>query len=231
MIKLLLFPLTYKSYISTAKMKVLKPQVEAINAKIPKDKAMERQQATMALYRKAGVNQLGGCLPMLLQMPILFAMFQFFPASIELRQESFLWATDLSSYDSIWTFNYNIPFYGNHVSLFTLLMTLTNVAYTYINQEMTQSSQQMPGMKGMMYMMPVMFLFFFNNYAAGLSYYYFISTLITIGQTLLIRRFVDEKALLAKLEANKKKPKKKSGFQKRLEDMQKQQQQQAKKRR
>ncbi len=224
MIKLLLFPLTYKSYISTAKMKVLKPQVEAINAKIPKDKAMERQQATMALYRKAGVNQLGGCLPMLLQMPILFAMFQFFPASIELRQQSFLWATDLSSYDSIWTFNYNIPFYGNHVSLFTLLMTLTNVAYTYINQEMTQSSQQMPGMKGMMYMMPVMFLFFFNNYAAGLSYYYFISTLITIGQTLLIRNFVDEKALLAKLEANKKKPKKKSGFQKRLEDMQKQQQ-------
>ena len=231
MIKLILFPLTYKSYISTAKMKVLKPQVEAINAKIPKEKAMERQQATMALYRKAGVNQLGGCLPMLLQMPILFAMFQFFPASIELRQESFLWATDLSSYDSIWTFNYNIPFYGNHISLFTLLMTLTNVAYTYINQEMTQSSQQMPGMKGMMYMMPVMFLFFFNNYAAGLSYYYFISTLITIGQTLLIRRFVDEKALLAKLEANKKKPKKKSGFQKRLEEMQKQQQQQAKKRR
>jgi len=230
MIKLILFPLTYKSYISTAKMKVLKPQVEAINAKIPKEKAMERQQATMALYRKAGVNQLGGCLPMLLQMPILFAMFQFFPASIELRQESFLWATDLSSYDSIWTFNYNIPFYGNHISLFTLLMTLTNVAYTYINQEMTQSSQQMPGMKGMMYMMPVMFLFFFNNYAAGLSYYYFISTLITIGQTLMIRRFVDEKALLAKLEANKKKPKKKSGFQKRLEEMQKQQQQ-AKKRR
>ncbi len=224
MIKLILFPLTYKSYISTAKMKVLKPQIEQINAKIPKEKTMERQQATMALYRKAGVNQFGGCLPMLLQMPILFAMFQFFPASIELRQEHFLWATDLSSYDSIWTFNYKIPFYGNHVSLFTILMTLTNVAYTYINQEMTQSSQQMPGMKGMMYMMPVMFLFFFNNYAAGLSYYYFISTLITIGQTLLIRNFVDEKALLAKLEANKKKPKKKSGFQKRLEDMQKQQQ-------
>ena len=230
MIKLLLFPLTYKSYMSTAKMKVLKPQIEAINAKIPKDKAMERQQATMALYRKAGVNQLGGCLPMVLQMPILFAMFQFFPASIELRQESFLWATDLSSYDSIWTFNYNIPFYGDHISLFTLLMTITNIVYTYINQEMTQTSQQMPGMKGMMYMMPVMFLVFFNNYAAGLSYYYFISTLITIGQTLLIRGFVDEKALLAKLEANKKKPKKKSGFQKRLEDMQKQQKLQTKKR-
>jgi len=231
LIKLLLFPLTYKSYMSTAKMRVLKPQVDAINEKIPKEKAMERQQAVMALYRKAGVNQLGGCLPMLLQMPILFAMFQFFPASIELRQQSFLWAHDLSSYDSIITFNFNIPFYGNHVSLFTLLMTITNVVYTYINQQMTQSSQQMPGMKGMMYMMPVMFLFFFNNYAAGLSYYYFISTLITIGQTLLIRRFVDEEALLAKLEENKKKPKKKSKFQQRLEEMQKQQQKQAKKRR
>jgi len=231
LIKLMLFPLTYKSYMSTAKMRVLKPQVDAINEKIPKEKAMERQQAVMALYRKAGVSQLGGCLPMLLQMPILFAMFQFFPASIELRQQSFLWAHDLSSYDSIWTFSYNIPFYGNHVSLFTLLMTITNVVYTYINQQMTQSSQQMPGMKGMMYMMPVMFLFFFNNYAAGLSYYYFISTLITIGQTLLIRRFVDEEALLAKLEENKKKPKKKSKFQQRLEDMQKQQQKQTKRRR
>ncbi len=230
LIKLLLFPLTYKSYMSTAKMRVLKPQVDAINAKIPKEKAMERQQAVMALYRKAGVNQLGGCLPMVLQMPILFAMFQFFPASIELRQQSFLWAHDLSSYDSIWTFNFNIPFYGNHVSLFTLLMTITNVVYTHINQQMTQSSQQMPGMKGMMYMMPVMFLFFFNNYAAGLSYYYFISTLITIGQTLLIRRFVDEEALLAKLEENKKKPKKKSKFQQRLEDMQKQQKQTKKRR-
>ena len=230
LIKLLLFPLTYKSYISTAKMRVLKPQVDAIYEKIPKDKAMERQQAVMALYRKAGVNQLGGCLPMLLQMPILFAMFQFFPASIELRQQSFLWAHDLSSYDSILTLPFTIPFYGNHVSLFTLLMTITNVVYTYINQQMTQSSQQMPGMKGMMYMMPVMFLFFFNNYAAGLSYYYFISTLITIGQTLLIRRFVDEEALLAKLEENKKKPKKKSKFQQRLEEMQKQQQKQIKKR-
>ncbi len=231
MIKLLLFPLTYKSYMSTAKMRVLKPQIDAINAKIPKDKAMERQQAVMGLYKKAGVSQLGGCLPMLLQMPILFAMFQFFPASIELRQESFLWATDLSSYDSIWDFGFNIPFYGDHMSLFCLLMTATNIVYTYINQEMTQSSAQMPGMKGMMYMMPVMFLVFFNNYASGLSYYYFISTLMTIGQTLFIRQFVDEKALLAKLEANKKKPKNKSGFQKRLEDMQKQQKLQTKKRR
>ncbi|WP_289055338.1 membrane protein insertase YidC [Carboxylicivirga marina] len=229
LIKLLLFPLTYKSYVSTAKMKVLKPQIEEINNKIPKDKAMERQQATMALYRKAGVNPMGGCLPMLLQMPILFAMFQFFPASIELRGEAFLWADDLSSYDSIFQLPFEIPFYGDHVSLFCLLMSITNIVYTRINQEMTQSSQQMPGMKGMMYMMPVMFLFFFNNYASGLSYYYFISTLITIGQTLLIRRFVDEDALLAKLNANKKKPSKKSKFQQRLEDMQKQQAQAGKK--
>jgi YidC/Oxa1 family membrane protein insertase len=229
LIKLILFPLTYKSYVSTAKMKVLKPQIEEINNKIPKEKAMERQQATMALYRKAGVNPMGGCLPMLLQMPILFAMFQFFPASIELRGEAFLWADDLSSYDSIFQLPFEIPFYGDHVSLFCLLMAITNIVYTKINQEMTQSSQQMPGMKGMMYMMPVMFLFFFNNYASGLSYYYFISTLITIGQTLLIRRFVDEEALLAKLNANKKKPVKKSKFQQRLEDMQRQQAQAAKK--
>ncbi|MCT4587649.1 MAG: membrane protein insertase YidC [Carboxylicivirga sp.] len=233
LIKLILFPLTYKSYVSTAKMKVLKPQIEEINNKIPKEKAMERQQATMALYRKAGVNPMGGCLPMLLQMPILFAMFQFFPAAIDLRQQSFLWATDLSSYDAIITWNADIPlisrFYGNHVSLFTLLMSITNIVYTRINQEMTQSSQQMPGMKGMMYMMPIMFMFFFNNYASGLSYYYFISTLITIGQTLLIRRFVDEDALLAKLKANQKKPAKKSKFQQRLEDMQRQQAQAAKK--
>ncbi|WP_075589906.1 membrane protein insertase YidC [Labilibacter marinus] len=223
-LKLVLFPLTYKSYMSTAKMRVLKPQIDAINEKIPSDKAMERQQATMALYRKAGVSPLGGCLPMLLQMPILFAMFRFFPVSIELRHESFLWATDLSSYDSIIDLPWNIPFYGDHVSLFCLLMSITNIVYTKMNQEMTQSSAQMPGMKGMMYMMPVMFLVFFNNYAAGLSYYYFVSTLITILQTILIRRFVDEDAILAKLTANQKKPKKKSGFQARLEDMQKQQQ-------
>ncbi|WP_291858686.1 membrane protein insertase YidC [Marinilabilia sp.] len=225
LIKLVLFPLTYKSYMSTAKMRVLKPQIDEINERIPKDKAMERQQATMALYRKVGVNPMGGCLPMLLQMPILIALFRFFPASIELRQESFLWATDLSTYDSIWDLPFDIPFYGAHVSLFTLLMAATNIFYTRINQEMTQSSAQMPGMKGMMYMMPVMFLFFFNSYASGLSYYYFISTLITVGQTLLIRQFVDEKAILAKLKANQKKPAKKSKFQARLEQMSKQQQQ------
>ncbi len=227
-IKLALFPLTYKSYMSTAKMKVLKPQIEEINKKIPADKAMERQKATMALYGKAGVSPLGGCLPMMLQMPILFAMFRFFPASIELRHESFLWASDLSSYDSIWDLPFTIPFYGAHVSLFTLLMSVTNIVYTRMNQEMTASTSQMPGMKAMMYMMPVMFLVFFNNYASGLSYYYFVSTLITILQTLLIRRFVDEKAILAKLTANQKKPKKKSGFQARIEEMSKQQQLQQK---
>ncbi len=225
LIKLVLFPLTYKSYMSTAKMRVLKPQIEEINDRIPKDKAMERQKATMGLYRKAGVNPMGGCLPMVLQMPILIALFRFFPASIELRQESFLWASDLSTYDSIFDLPFNIPFYGDHVSLFTLLMATTNIFYTRINQEMTQSTSQMPGMKGMMYMMPVMFLFFFNSYAAGLSYYYFISTLITIGQTILIRQFVDEKAILAKLKANQKKPVKKSKFQDRLENMSKQQKQ------
>jgi YidC/Oxa1 family membrane protein insertase len=225
LIKLVLFPLTYKSYMSTAKMRVLKPQIDEINERIPKEKAMERQQATMALYRKAGVSPMGGCLPMLLQMPILIAMFRFFPASIELRQESFLWASDLSTYDSIWNLPFNIPFYGDHVSLFCLLMGITNIFYTRINQEMTQSSTQMPGMKGMMYLMPIMFLVFFNNYAAGLSYYYFISTLITIGQTILIRQFVDEEAILAKLKANQKKPMKKSKFQARLEQMQKQQMQ------
>jgi YidC/Oxa1 family membrane protein insertase len=225
LIKLVLFPLTYKSYISSAKMKVLKPQIDEINERIPKDKAMERQQATMALYKKAGVNPMGGCLPMLLQMPILIALFRFFPASIELRQESFLWATDLSTYDSILELPFKIPFYGDHVSLFTLLMAATNIVYTKMNAEMTQSANQMPGMKTMMYMMPVMFLFFFNSYSAGLSYYYFVSTLITIGQTLLIRQFVDDKLLLKKIQAQQKKPVVKSKFAQRLEDMTKQQKQ------
>jgi YidC/Oxa1 family membrane protein insertase len=227
-IKVVLYPLTYKSYLSTAKMKVLKPQVDEINAKIPKEKPMERQQAMMALYKKAGVNPMGGCLPMLLQFPILIAIFNFFPSSIELRHQSFLWASDLSSYDSIFNLPFTIPFYGDHVSLFCLLMTITNLVYTWMNQEMTQSSQTMPGMKTMMYIMPVMFLFFFNDSASGLSYYYFISTLFTIGQTLMMRRFVNEEALLAKIHANQKKPVQKSKFQQRLEEMAKQQQAAAK---
>lgn len=222
LIKLILAPLTYKSYMSTAKMKVLKPQIDEINERIPKDKAMERQQATMALYKKAGVNPMGGCLPMLVQFPILIALFRFFPASIELRQESFLWAEDLSSYDSILDLPFNIPFYGDHISLFCLLMAITNLVYTRMNSQM-QSSQQMPGMQTMMYLMPLMFLFWFNGYASGLSYYYFIATLFTIVQTWAIRKYmVDEDKVLATIEANKKKPVKKSKFQQRLEEAAKQ---------
>jgi YidC/Oxa1 family membrane protein insertase len=235
LIKLVLFPFTYKSYASSAKMRVLKPQIDAINEKIPKEKSMERQQATMALYRKAGVNPMGGCLPMLFQMPILIAMYRFFPASIELRQQSFLWATDLSSYDAIVTWTTNIPlisqYYGNHVSLFTLLMAVSMVFSTKLNSSQMQGNSAMPGMQSMMYLMPVMMLFWFNNYSAGLSYYYFLSNLITIGQTVIIRRFVDDEAVLAKLNANKKKPKKKSKFQARLEEMAKQRELDQKKRR
>lgn len=228
-IKLVLLPLTYKSYLSTAKMRVLKPQIDEIHAKIPKDKTMERQQATMALYKRVGVSPLGGCLPMLLQMPILFAMFRFFPASIELRQQSFLWATDLSSYDSIVSWSGDIPllssFYGNHVSLFCLLMTASTIIYTYQQNKMNPASTSMPGMKVMMYLMPLMFLFIFNSYASGLSYYYLLANLFTFAQIYLIRKFVNEDAILAKLNENKKKPAKKSKFQERLELMAKQRQQ------
>ena len=206
---------------SQAKMKALKPEIDELNAKFGKDKAMEKQQATMALYKKAGVNPMGGCLPMLLQFPSLIAMFFFFPTSIELRQESFLWATDLSTYDSIMNLPFTIPFYGDHVSLFCLLMTVATVFYTHLNQQ-TTASTAMPGMKTMMYMMPVMFLFILNSYPSGLSYYYFLANLITIGQTLLIRSFVDDDKIRAQLQVNKKKPTKKSNFQKRLEDMAKQ---------
>lgn len=219
LIKIILFPLTYKSYISTSKMRVLKPQIDEINEKIPKDKAMERQQATMALYKKAGVNPMGGCLPMLLQFPILIAMFRFFPNAFELRQEGFLWATDLSTYDSILDLPFTIPFYGDHVSLFTLLMTVSTIIYTKMNSQMTAGSSQMPGMKGMMYMMPVMFLFIFNSFASALSYYYFLTNVITFGQQALIKRFVNDEELLKRISEHKKKPVTRSTFQKRLEDM------------
>ncbi len=230
-IKLLLFPLTYKSYISSAKMKVLRPEIEEINARIPADKMAERQKATMELYGKVGVSPMSGCLPTLLQMPILFAMFSFFPAAIELRQESFLWATDLSAYDSIFSWTTYIPlitpYFGNHISLFTLLMTVTTIVYTKLNMANTPTNDQMGGamMKWMMYLMPVVFMFMFNSYASGLSYYYFISTLISIGQTYAIRATVDEKKMLAQLHAkrNSNKPVKKSGFMERLEKMQKEQ--------
>jgi len=220
-IKTALFPFTFKSYMSQAKMRVLKPEIDELTAKFGPDKVMEKQQATMALYKKAGVNPMGGCLPMLLQFPILIAMFFFFPTSIELRQEGFLWATDLSTYDSILNLPFEIPFYGAHVSLFCLLMTITTIISTSMNQQ-AMSSQSMPGMKTMMYLMPVMFLFILNSYSSGLSYYYFLANVITIGQTYLIRYFVDEDKIRLQLQANKKKPVQKSNFQKRLEDMAKQ---------
>ncbi|MCF8217512.1 MAG: membrane protein insertase YidC [Bacteroidales bacterium] len=225
LLKLLLFPIAYKTYMSSAKMRVLKPEIEEINKKYPKkDEAMKKQQATMALYKKAGVNPMAGCLPMLLQLPILIAMFRFFPSSIELRGESFLWASDLSTYDSILSLPFSIPFYGDHVSLFTLLMAISTVLYTWVNQQNMNTGQQMPGMKTMMYFMPVMLLFIFNNYASGLSYYYFLANVITFIQMIVIRKFiVDEDAIRAKIQANKKKPVKKSKFQQRLEEAQKQQ--------
>ena len=230
LIKLVLFPLTYKAYLSTAKMRVLKPEIDEINAKYEgKDDPMAKQQATMALYSKAGVNPLGGCLPMLLQMPILIAMFRFFPASIELRQQPFLWADDLSSYDSIYDLPFEIPFYGDHVSLFTLLMTVSTIIYTRMNSQMTAGGPQMEQMKWMMYLMPIIFLGVFNNYAAGLSYYYFLANITTFGQQFAIRQFVDDEKIHKKMQETKKKPKKKSSFQKRLEEMAKQQQAQQKK--
>jgi YidC/Oxa1 family membrane protein insertase len=173
----------------------------------------------MSLYKRAGVNPMGGCLPMLIQFPILIAMFRFFPTSFELRQESFLWATDLSTYDSILDLPFTIPFYGSHVSLFTLLMTISTIIYTKMNSQMTAGSSQMPGMQTMMYMMPLMFLFIFNDFAAALSYYYFLTNVITFGQQAIIKRFVDDEALLKKLNEHKKKPVSKSNFQKKLEEM------------
>lgn len=220
-IKVILFPLTFKSYQSTAKMQVLKPMVEELGKKFPKkEDAMKKQQATMDLYKRAGVNPMGGCLPMLLQMPILFAMFRFFPVSIELRQEHFLWATDLSTYDSILTLPFTIPMYGSHVSLFTLLMT----ASTLLTMKMTGSSpgSDQPGMKLMMYMMPVMFMLILNNFSAGLTYYYFLANMITYGQNIISKRFINADAVLATLEENKKKPLKKSKWQQRLESAAKQ---------
>ena len=228
-IKMILAPFTLKAYKSQAKMKVLKPEMDKIQEKHKDKDPMKAQQEVMALYKKTGVNPLGGCLPMLLQMPILFAMFRFFPASIELRQKSFLWADDLSSYDSIMSLPFEIPFYGDHVSLFTLLMTVSTILYTRMNSQM--SGPQMAQMKWMMYLMPIMFLGFFNNYAAGLSYYYFLANMITFSQQFVMRKFfIDENAIMAQIENNKKKPTKKSKFQKRLEEMARKQQEAAQKR-
>ena len=228
-IKMALFPFTYKSYTSMAKMRVLKPQIDAINEKY--EDQMKRQQETMALYKQTGVSPLGGCIPMLFQMPILFALFKFFPSSIELRQQGFLWATDLSTYDSIFDLGFSIPFYGDHISLFTLLMTVTTVLQMKFSNSMSSSSAQMPQMKYMMYFMPVIFLGVMNNYAAALSYYYFLANLITFAQQKIIAGMTDDSALLAKMEAKKEvTPKKgKSKFQARLENMMKEQQEAKKK--
>ena len=230
-IKLLIFPLTYKSYLSSAKMRALKPELSAIQAKYPKaqtdqNEMMKSQQATMELYKKYGVSPMGGCLPMLIQMPILIAMFRFFPTSIELRGEKFLWAEDLSTYDSVLNLPFNIPWYGDHVSLFALIMAATLFIYSKINYEQTASAgPQMAGMKFMtVWMMPIMMLMWMNNYASGLCYYYFLSQMVTIVQTYAIRLTVTDEKLRAKMVANAKKPKKKSKWQLRLEEAQRQQQ-------
>lgn len=225
-IKLILLPFVFASNKSTAKMRVLKPQLDEINAKYPPEKMQERQQATMALYQKAGVSPMSGCLPMLLQFPVLMAMFWFLPTAIELRGQSLFWADDLSTYDAIITWNTPIPLFGTHLSLFCLIMTVVNIVYTHITMQQQSGGQEMKMMRWMMYLMPLMFLFFFNDYAAGLSFYYFVSLLMTIIQTMIFRWAVDDKKVLAEMEANAKKKgsQKKSGFAARLEAMQREQQ-------
>ena len=228
LVKLVISPLTYKSYVSMAKMRLIKPQVDELNKKYPKQEdAMKRQQATMELYKKAGINPMGGCIPMLIQLPILIAMFRFFPASIELRGQSFLWAGDLSSYDSVLNLPFSIPFYGDHVSLFALLMAVSLFGYSWFSYQQTSSSQpQMAGMKFMMvYLMPIMMLLWFNSYSSGLCYYYLLSNLFTIGQTLVIRRMVDDEKIHAIMQANaaRKSKGKKSKFQQRYEELLRQQ--------
>lgn len=209
-----------------AKMRVLKPEMDELNEKFKGKDATKKNQAVMELYKQAGVNPLGGCIPMLVQMPILIAMFRFFPASIELRQQSFLWASDLSSYDSIISWQAQIPilseFYGNHISLFTVLMTISTLIYTWMNSQMQGNTNQIPGMKYIMYGMPIMLLFWFNSYSSGLSYYYLVANVITFSQQWLIRKTVDDDAIHAKLQAKRAQPRKKSKFQQRLEDMQNQ---------
>ena len=222
-IKLIIFPFTFKSFKSQAKMRVLAPEIKEINEKYPnQEDAMKRQQETMALYSRVGASPFSGCLPMMLQMPVLIAMFSFFPSAIELRGQSFLWAHDLSAPDPILNLPFNIPFYGSHVSLFCLLMTIINILYMKVSMDSQPQSAGMPGMKVMQYMMPIMFLFIFNDYASGLSYYYLLSLLITIIQTYAFRHIIDEKKVREDLLANARKPKKKSGFMARLEEAQRQ---------
>lgn len=216
-LKLVLSPLTYSSHMGMAKMRVLKPELDEIKEKNDGD-LQKTQQEQMALYQKVGINPLAGCIPMLLQMPILIAMFYFFPNSIELRQQPFLWADDLSTFDSIWNMPFSIPFYGDHVSLFTLLMTASTILYTWSNSQMTTSLSG--PMKTLQYVMPIMFLFFLNSYSAGLTFYYFVSNIVSFGQIYLFKRLIDENKILAILEENRKKnaTKKKSSFQSRIEE-------------
>lgn len=229
-IKVLLLPIAYKTVLSSAKMRVLKPEIDELNEKYKDGDPMQKQQATMALYKEAGVNPMAGCIPVLLQMPILIALFNFFPASIEMRQQGFLWAHDLSTYDSVYDFGFNIPWYGDHVSLFALLMTASTLLYTWSNSQLMGNTNQMPGMKWMMYLMPILFLGFLNNYSAALSWYYFLANMFTFGQTWVMQKFViDHDALHKKIQENKLKPKKVSKFQQKLEEMAKQQQQAKKK--
>ena len=225
-IKLIILPFVFVSYKSSAKMRVLRPQLDAINEKYPADKMQERQQATMQLYQQAGVNPMSGCLPMLFQFPVLMAMFWFLPTAIELRGKSLFWADDLSTYDAVFHWGFNIPLLGDHLSLFCLLMTICNIAYTYITMQSQATDPNMKFMKYMMYAMPLMFLFIFNDYAAGLSYYYLVSLFITIFQTMLFRWTLDDEKMLKEMEENKKKKagKPKSGFMERLEKMQREQQ-------
>ena len=229
-IKIVVLPFSYKSYASSAKMQAIKPEIDKLNKKYPKQEdAMKKQQATMELYKKADVNIMGGCIPALIQMPILIAMFRFFPASIELRGQSFLWSDDLSSYDSILQLPFNIPFYGDHVSLFALLMAVVFFAFSYMNYQQSASSQpQMAGMKFMMvYMMPIMMLLWFNDYSSGLCYYYLLSNLITIIQTVVIRHLIDDNKIHALVHSNMAKNTngKKSRFQQKYEELMRQQEQ------
>jgi YidC/Oxa1 family membrane protein insertase len=220
-IKLLLFPFQYRSYLSQAKMRVLKPELDELNKQYENEDAVKKQQAVMSLYKQAGVNPLGGCVPLLFQIPILFALFNFFPNAIELRQQSFLWADDLSTYDSVLTLPFEIPFYGTHVSLFALLMTISTIIYTRMNNQLSGTNAQMPQLKWMMYLMPVIFLFVLNSYASGLNYYYFLANIITFGQQFAFQKLVDDKKIHAQIQLNKLKPKaaKVSGFQQKLEEM------------
>lgn len=231
-VRILMSPVTYKSYLSQAKMKVLKPEITEINEKL-KDNAMKRQQETMKLYNKAGVSPMSGCVPAVLQLPIFYALFMFFPTSFSLRQKSFLWADDLSSYDTVAQLPFTIPFYGDHVSLFPILASIAIFFYMMMTTGQTMQTQQpgMPNMKFIMYLSPLMMLFFFNNYASGLSLYYFISNLITIGIMLVIKNVIlDQDKIHAQIEEKKKKPKKENRFQRKMREMMEQAEDQKKKR-